>query len=341
MRKYKALNRQTYHNDIYSIVPIRHEDRYCIMKWRNEQMYHLRQASPLTKQSQDHYYNTVINSLFEEECPSQLLFSYLENGKCIGYGGLVHINWIDKNAEVSFIMNTELEKNTFQLHWSKYLKMLDELAFEELNLHKIYTYAFDLRPHLYEALERADYIREACLKEHCFFEGEYKDVVIHSKNRNNYTLTLKDASIEDSEQLFDWANDPTVRELSFNNSNIEYATHQKWFKYKLNSQDCSIFIFHIRNWPVGQVRIEKESGRSIIGISIDKKLRGKGLAPILLRKAINHYWIDNKQDIIAYIKPDNKASIKAFEICGFAYNKTTTISGCFALEYCIKRNSNE
>ena len=43
-----------------------------------------------------------------------VLFNYLHNGKCIGYGGLVHINWIDKNAEVSFIMDTELEENYFE-----------------------------------------------------------------------------------------------------------------------------------------------------------------------------------------------------------------------------------
>ncbi len=181
MREYKVLNKQTYHNGTYSIVPIRHKDRHSIMKWRNEQIYHLRQTSPLTMETQDHYYNTVVNALFEEEKPSQLLFSYLENGICIGYGGLVHINWIDKNAEISFIMNTELEKDAFQLHWYKYLQMLEELAFEELKFHKIYTYAFDLRPHLYKAVEQAGFIREAILKEHCFFEGKYKDVIIHSK----------------------------------------------------------------------------------------------------------------------------------------------------------------
>ncbi len=42
-------------------------------------------------------------------------------------------------------------------------------------------YAFDLRPHLYEAIEKAGFIRDAVLKEHCFFQGKYKDVIIHSK----------------------------------------------------------------------------------------------------------------------------------------------------------------
>lgn len=110
-----------------------------------------------------------------------MLFSYLENDVCIGYGGLVHINWVDKNAEISFIMNTELEAEKFEFHWSTYLGLIEQLAFNELSFHKIFTYAFDLRPHLYTVLEKNNYQKEAVFKEHCLFEGEFKDVIIHSK----------------------------------------------------------------------------------------------------------------------------------------------------------------
>ena len=182
---YKILNKQVFTQGSYSIVPIRYEDRFIIMKWRNEQIYHLRQSEPLTIEKQNSYFDNVVSQLFEQEKPTQLLFSYLENDICIGYGGLVHINWIDKNAEISFIMNTELEKNEFHKHWGIFLELLEQLAFKELKLHKLYTYAFDLRPHLYEAIELKGYQKEAILKEHCFFEGKYKDVIIHSKLNEN------------------------------------------------------------------------------------------------------------------------------------------------------------
>ena len=52
---------------------------------------------------------------------------------------------------------------------------------EDLNLNKIYTFAYDLRPKLYLALLESNYIEEVRLKEHCFFEYKYIDVVIHSK----------------------------------------------------------------------------------------------------------------------------------------------------------------
>jgi RimJ/RimL family protein N-acetyltransferase len=181
MKSYKVLNNQIFSSEGFAIVPIRYEDRMTILKWRNEQIYHLRQNKPLNEEDQEIYFNTVINTLFDQECPSQLLFSYMENDVCIGYGGLVHINWIDKNAEVSFIMNTELEQNYFSKHWTVFLQLIEQVAFSELNFHKLCTYAFDLRPHLYEIIENAGFVKEGTLKEQCLFNGEYKDVMIHGK----------------------------------------------------------------------------------------------------------------------------------------------------------------
>ncbi len=178
---YKILQQNIYSHGSFSIVPIRFEDRMAIMKWRNEQLYHLRQQKPLVAEDQENYFNTVVAKLFEQEQPNQILFSFLENGICIGYGGLVHINWIDKNAEISFIMNTVLEADRFHEIWSAYLNLLEEIAFSDLKLHKLYVYAFDLRPHLYKVLEDNNFFRDAVLKEHCFFDAKFIDVVIHSK----------------------------------------------------------------------------------------------------------------------------------------------------------------
>ncbi|CAA0149146.1 Acetyltransferase [Tenacibaculum maritimum] len=178
---YKVLKKQSFSEGSYAIVPIRFKDKLHIMKWRNEQIYHLRQAKILTEEDQKEYFKNVVSKLFKEEKPNQILFSYLKDNKCIGYGGLVHINWIDKNAEISFIMDTLLEKEYFDFHWKTYLSLIEEVAFKELKLHKLVTYAFDLRPHLYKVLEESNYLEEAVLKEHCLHNNEFKNVIIHSK----------------------------------------------------------------------------------------------------------------------------------------------------------------
>ena len=102
MRVYNCLSNQVFKNEAFAIEPIRDEDKYAILKIRNEQIYHLRQAKPLTVEAQENYFATVVANLFEQEFPNQLLFSFFENGEFIGYGGLVHINWIDKNAEIYY-----------------------------------------------------------------------------------------------------------------------------------------------------------------------------------------------------------------------------------------------
>ena len=124
MRTYKILNKSQEELGEYQIVPIRDCDKYIIMKWRNEQIFHLRQQFPLTKKIQDKYFKEVVDNLFSQEKPNQLLFSYLKGELCIGYGGLVHIDWSNMNAEISFIMKTELEENQFTFQWTKFLDLL-------------------------------------------------------------------------------------------------------------------------------------------------------------------------------------------------------------------------
>ena len=181
MNFYKVLNNQKFSIDNYSIVPIRYEDRLSILKWRNEQLYHLRQDKILTESDQDNYFINVVNKLFDQDRPNQLLFSFMKDNICIGYGGLVHINWIDKNAELSFIMDTELEKEFFSINWKLFLQLIEQVAFIELNFHKIFTFAFDLRPHLFLAIESADFKYEATLTGHYYFNNKYYDAIIHSK----------------------------------------------------------------------------------------------------------------------------------------------------------------
>jgi RimJ/RimL family protein N-acetyltransferase len=180
MNSYLVLKNQLFTHEQYSIVPIRFEDRFSIMKWRNEQIYHLRQIRSITFQEQDIYFNTVIANLFNKKFPNQILFSFLKNEECVGYGGLVHINWNDKNAEVSFLINTELENEYFSIFWLIFLDLLKKVAFDDLAFHKLFVYAYDLRPHLYKILESSGYLFEARLNEHILYNGIYKDVVIYS-----------------------------------------------------------------------------------------------------------------------------------------------------------------
>ena len=187
---YKVLNNQIFSSGKYTIVPIRIEDRHVIRKWRNEQIFHLRQNKVLSEEDQDNYFNTVVKSLFSQDHPNQILFSYLEDGECIGYGGLIHINWVDQNAEISFLTKTTIKGTEYEFQMSTFMSLLDKVAFEELNFHKVFTYTFDVRPEIYPILEKNGFKREAVLKEHCLFNGDFKDVIIYTKFKRLINLDL-------------------------------------------------------------------------------------------------------------------------------------------------------
>lgn len=337
MRVYKCLTAQVFKNEGFSITPIRDEDKYAILKIRNEQIYHLRQAKPLTVEAQENYFATIVSNLFEQENPNQLLFSFFENDVFIGYGGLVHISWIDKNAEISFVMKTELESTHFIQYWSNYLKLIEKVAFEDLNFHKIFTYAFDLRPNLYSALLVCGFKEEARLKEHCFFEGQFLDVVYHAKI--NSKLTFRKANEKDLMLYFEWTNDESVRKSSYHSESISLERHQHWFLNKIKDANCFMTIFedHL-GAPVGQVRIEKyENNNAIIGISNDAKYRGKGYAAVMIQMASADFLVENPEALIsAFIKTENKASEKAFTKAGYVLDCITEYESIPSYHYIKK-----
>jgi RimJ/RimL family protein N-acetyltransferase len=313
-QQYKCLDKQVFSKENYSIVPIRMEDRYAIMQWRNEQIYHLRQNKLLTKEEQDVYFNTVITGLFNQEQPNQILFSYLEGDKCIGYGGLVHINWLDMNAEISLVMDTKLQAKYFVELWVRFLHLLNILAFKEIGLHKIYTYAFDVRLRLYNALFGAGFTEDARLKEHCKVDGKYLDVLIHSLINPLHLLLVRPANIDDAQLLYKWANDPTVRTNSLNNESIKWDQHLSWLKNKVNSANSEIYIFETKQKAIGQVRLDRIGEFWEIDYSIDAKYRGLGYGKEMISRVIEDQMIKNFK---AVVKQENIASSKVFSALNF------------------------
>ena len=315
MKKYKCLNKQVFEIDEFQLVPIRYMDRYKIMKWRNDQIYHLRQKDILTKSKQDLYFGNVVSKQFDLEKPDQLLFSFLKEDICIGYGGLVHLNWTERNAEVSFVMDTNQEALNFVYLWNIFLTLLKQVVFKYLSFHKIYTYAYDLRPRLYDALSQSGFKFEGRLEDHCLVDSKFHDVLCHSCINPIESLRIRRVKKEDSIVLFEWSNDPLVRRNAFDSKKIDWDSHEKWFKNILLDNNCKIFIFENKQGnPVGQVRLDYLDKKWLIDYSIDQFFRGLGLGKKIISKAIN--MID-KGTFMAKVKHKNQASIKTFLNLGF------------------------
>lgn len=295
-------------------------DKFDIMKWRNDQVSILRQNEILTEENQSIYFENVVNELFEKEQPKQILFSFLHNKKLIGYGGLVHIDWVNKSAEISFLTETSrsLGEETFINDWNIYLKILKKIVNNFLNIERIFTYAYDLRPKLYEVLLNSGFFEEKRIKNGITINKKNIDILIHSYKFSSIYFKL--AEPKDLDLYFEWANDEVTRDFSYQKQEILKENHIFWFNQKIRDSKTQMLIFYNNmDVAVGQVRIENTYDEIVIGISIDKNHRGKSLGSKMILMACCNWRLNHPSGKInAYVKARNIYSKKIFENVGFS-----------------------
>ena len=166
-------------SDEFHLRPLRWEDREPIRQWRNEQIEVLRQTTLLSAQDQDAYYRTVLAPQFGQREPQQFLWGLEERDQLIGYGGLVHLVWSDRRAEVSFLTKTVRLSDNFESDWVSFLDLLIPLAREKLRLHKLTTETYSSRPELVPILESQGFLLEGTLRNHHRIDDHFVDSLAH------------------------------------------------------------------------------------------------------------------------------------------------------------------
>ena len=185
---YTLLGDKLWEDGDYNISSVRMEDSEKIRIWRNEQMDGLRQSSPLSASHQKKYFNDFVLNEFIKKEPAQILLRFCLKGKLIGYGGVVHIDWLHLKGEVSFLMATERAKEISQYceEFAIFLKLLKQLAFNYLGFNKLTTEAYNHRRHHIQTIENADFTREGLLRQHTRVNGEWVDAVVCSLLKSEY-----------------------------------------------------------------------------------------------------------------------------------------------------------
>lgn len=306
-RSYECLSNQIFELGDYKLIPIRFDDRYQILKWRNDQIFHLRQEVPLTKTDQDFYFKNVIEKQFGQKRPSQILFSFFKKNECVGYGGLVHINWKLKTAEISFLINTELEKEYFEIFWEVFLKIIQEVGFKELGFIKLYTFSYCLRPRLYKILNKLKFDKERVLENFKRIDNQLYDARIDVKYSNNFKVkAVSDVYIE---LLFKWVNEKEVRKNSIDEHKISFNDHKKWFYDQINDPKIKFFMVY-EKVPVGVFRLREVNKGYLISFSVSKENRGKRIGSKIIDFIVSNYL---DQNLIAEVIEENKKSEKIFK----------------------------
>jgi len=140
------------------------------------------------------------------------------------------------------------------------------------------------------------------------------------------SLHFRMAEYSDVDLYYQWTSDDLVRNNSFSTGTIAYDDHVNWFRSKVGSANCFLYLFlNDTGEAVGQVRIDKGSEEAVIGISIAEAFRGKSMGVEMLTGSTDDYLNKYPTDtIIAYIKVENVASNKSFIKAGFDNEEIVT-----------------
>lgn len=142
-------------------------------------------------------------------------------------------------------------------------------------------------------------------------------------------LVFREVVSEDSKQLWQWRNESTVREGAFQSEEISWTEHQIWFQRAMADRLVDIWIVETRagesepaeiRRPIGPVRLNFDSmgTQATISLSIAPEFRGRGWGTAVIEAACRRaFHSDDIQEIVAWIKPENRSSLAAFDSAGF------------------------
>jgi len=181
MKRYVCLPRTRIERAPYAMEAVQPRHIESIRQWRNAQLDVLRQAAPITAEQQQQYYATHIWPAMEQPRPANILVSYLRQGRLIGYGGLVHIAWEHRRAEVSFLLdpNRERDRAGHRIDCLNFMALVRELAFEDLGLHRLCTETYAIREYWIDLLVESGFRFEGVMREHVFIGGNPVNSLIH------------------------------------------------------------------------------------------------------------------------------------------------------------------
>ncbi len=155
-------------------------------------------------------------------------------------------------------------------------------------------------------------------------------------------MFLRNATEDDCRFIWESANDPVVRSVSFSSDEIPWEVHKAWFEKKLTEPLTLLLIAEDeQKEKIGQLRFEKKPEGYVISVSLVEQFRGKGLGSSLIQLGSEKLFqtFPEVDKINAYIKPKNQSSVHSFEKAGYNDAGFATLNEKNDAVLMVKRNT--
>lgn len=159
--------------------PIKKEDAKLIVKWRNspEVSNHCLNKKPISIESHMEFFEkNVVPGYYKQYIVERVEEQFQAASYPIATVYLKDIDRVNCRCELCIFTSDDEEWNTESQAIA--IKMLLKKAFEELHMHKVYSYVFCKYIDEAELLKKAGFSTEAILKKEAVDEnGQYEDVI--------------------------------------------------------------------------------------------------------------------------------------------------------------------
>jgi UDP-2,4-diacetamido-2,4,6-trideoxy-beta-L-altropyranose hydrolase len=140
---------------------------------------------------------------------------------------------------------------------------------------------------------------------------------------------LRPAALDDAFLVWQWANEPGARANSFHTEPIPWERHLAWYRGRLASADCRIWLLERYGAPAGVIRYDRSSPHAAeISYSVARSQRGLGIGTRLLvmsqELALSELGV---RQIDGTVFESNIASARSFLKAGYAQAEAKTLAG--------------
>lgn len=193
-RPHGCFRRKAKHKMKIYLRPITLQDGSTIVNWRNSPkiLAHCMNQKPITLESNERFFHEMVETgHYMQYIVERIDEDFGVASYPIATVYLKDIDRTNKRCELCIFTSTDEEWNSESQ--SIAVKMLLEKAFNELEMHKVYSYAFYKFLNEANLLKRAGFEIEAILKNEIInTEGDYEDIV-------RFVITEKEWKCSDAE----------------------------------------------------------------------------------------------------------------------------------------------
>jgi UDP-2,4-diacetamido-2,4,6-trideoxy-beta-L-altropyranose hydrolase len=157
------------------------------------------------------------------------------------------------------------------------------------------------------------------------------------------TIQLSPVTHNDARLLFDWANDPQTRAMSFSSQPISWEQHCRWLDERMIAlQSCVFWLArNAHDKALAQVRYDLHEANfleAVVSISVAAEHRGRGVGRRLLGLSARRLFCERGvRRIHAFTRPENEPSCRSLAAAGYKETAATTLRGQPARHFLLAR----